>query len=166
MFGKKTGNVTEIKGGDGKEFAPVEKPRPVNNICYPHECNHENILDNPGKLVKVEGKDCTLRCVDCGVDFNKAGDPCGPGTSESPGLPEPVGFEMSEGQYLVDLRGDDDPNVTGYKKDTANIIDRLIGIMNAGENEGAMRCAAVALSKYEEACMWAVKAVEKPDISV
>ena len=49
----------------------------------------------------------------------------------------------------------------------AAAIDELIDFIQGEEtNEGAARCAAIALTKFEEGCMWAVKAIEKPDISV
>jgi hypothetical protein len=76
--------------------------------------------------------------------------------------------EITQGQYLVGL--DFNPggleSVNDFKRGTAEIMDRLHEFMmlqmDEGGNDAAGRCAAVALSKYEEACMWAVKAVTKP----
>ena len=49
-------------------------------------------------------------------------------------------------------------DVDAIKQDTASIIDRLELVEGDGET---MRCVAIAQTKYEEAAMWAVKAMTK-----
>ena len=82
--------------------------------------------------------------------------------------PKPEAVEITEGQYLVGYNFNPGglPEVDHVKQKTADLMDMLhvfmLAQMEDGGNDAAGRCAAVALSKYEEACMWAVKALTKP----
>ena len=50
--------------------------------------------------------------------------------------------------------------VDEVKAVTATLIDSMQPLVDLGG--GAGRCAAIAQTKYEEAGMWAVKAITKP----
>lgn len=62
-----------------------------------------------------------------------------------------VGLAFNPGQF---------PQVWDIKRVVSQEIDRLQHIVDAGGEAG--RCAAIAQTKFEEAAMWAVKAVTKP----
>lgn len=74
---------------------------------------------------------------------------------------------MTEGEYRVGVSFNPGGHeqVDGIKQITAGLIDDMEPIIkNRHNNPGAARCAALAQTKYEEAAMWAVKAVTKPDV--
>ena len=69
---------------------------------------------------------------------------------------------MSKGQYRVNIDFNPTGNVWAHEimLRTAELIDSLQSIVDVdGE---AARCAELAQTKYEEAAMWAVKAITKP----
>ena len=69
---------------------------------------------------------------------------------------------MTKGEYKVGVTfnpsGDND--VALVKNTIAMLIDDLQLIVDLGDEAG--RCAAIAQTKFEEAAMWAVKAITKP----
>jgi len=69
---------------------------------------------------------------------------------------------MTKGQYRVgaSFNPSNNPEVDSAKFRTAELIDSLQPIVDTGGE--AARCAAIAQTKYEEAAMWAVKAITKP----
>lgn len=68
----------------------------------------------------------------------------------------------TRGQYRVGtaFNVNADPMVDEMKQTAARLIDRLQGFVDLGDEPG--RCAAIAQTKFEEAAMWAVKAITKP----
>lgn len=70
--------------------------------------------------------------------------------------------EMTEGEYRVgvDFNPGNSPGVADIKERTAALIDRLAPIAEDPNSPGA-RCAAIAMKAYENAAMWAVKALTK-----
>lgn len=72
---------------------------------------------------------------------------------------------MTNGEYKVGISFNPSGHeqVDGIKQITAGLIDDLGLFMSSNpSNEEACRCAAIAQTKYEEASMWAVKAITKP----
>ena len=74
---------------------------------------------------------------------------------------------MTKGEYRVGTTfnpsGDD--LVNGVKQITAGLIDEMEKIvLNRGINSEAARCAALAQTAYEQAAMWAVKAITKQPV--
>ena len=72
---------------------------------------------------------------------------------------------MTKGEYRVGISFNPggNPQVDGIKQITASLINELDEFMEMHtENPEVCRCAAIAQTKYEEAAMWAVKAVTKP----
>ena len=69
---------------------------------------------------------------------------------------------MTKGEYRVGIgfNPGGHSQVDGIKHITAGLIDEMQPLVDLGGEAG--RCAAVAQTKYEEAAMWAVKAVTKP----
>jgi len=140
MFGKLNG---KDKGGNGKEFAPVNC-----SVCNDQGSVYEASNAAGEKIIS---------CPSCG-DGNE--------------IEDQPGGELTMGEYLVglDFNPGGKPEVTAVKTDTAAVMDGLhefmLSQMEEGGNDAAGRCAAVALSKYEEACMWAVKAYTKPPFGV
>jgi hypothetical protein len=70
---------------------------------------------------------------------------------------------MTKGEYRVGINFNPDGHsqVNGVKQITAGLIDELEPLVEARGEAG--RCAAIAQTKYEEAAMWAVKAITKPE---
>lgn len=69
---------------------------------------------------------------------------------------------MTKGEYRVGVTfnpGNND-RVSDIKNISAGLIDEVQDLVDLGGEAG--RCAAIAQTKYEEAAMWAVKAVTKP----
>ena len=66
---------------------------------------------------------------------------------------------MSIGEYRVrtSFNPAGDSSVDRLKNATAVIIDGLQNIADTGDEAG--RCAKIAQTRYEEAAMWAVKAL-------
>lgn len=134
MFGKKSGSVSEIKKGVSCSV-----------------CNDQGHI--------YEGSNDTLEpCPRCGEEGD--GKPT-PSVEDQP-------VALTQGQYLVgyDFNPSGREDVADVKLKTAYLMDMLhefmLAQMEEAGNDAAGRCAAVALSKYEEACMWAVKALTKP----
>ena len=73
---------------------------------------------------------------------------------------------MTKGEYRVGIRFNPDGHsqVDGIKQITAGLIDEMeqLKMDNVLDHQESSRCAAIAQTKYEEACMWAVKAITKP----
>lgn len=69
---------------------------------------------------------------------------------------------MSEGEYKVGVNFNPGGHerVNEIKKDVAKLIDDLVKVRDLGGEPG--RCAAIAMTEFEAAAMWAVKAVTKP----
>jgi len=69
---------------------------------------------------------------------------------------------MTKGEYRVgvDFNPSGDEQIHTVKVTTANLIDALQPLVDLGDEAG--RCAAIAQTKFEEAAMWAVKAITKP----
>ena len=69
---------------------------------------------------------------------------------------------QSKGEYRVGKTFNPSgmPEVDSIKITTSNLIDGLQPYVDQGDEAG--RCAAIAQTKFEEAAMWAVKAVTKP----
>jgi hypothetical protein len=69
---------------------------------------------------------------------------------------------MSKGEYRVGVTFNPSGNerVDLVKAAVAELIDTLQPIVDFGGEAG--RCAAIAQTKFEEAAMWAVKAITKP----
>jgi hypothetical protein len=78
----------------------------------------------------------------------------------------------SMGQYRINPPADhtNDP-ISIIKHQTANLIDFLVSHAvaqtkeNTVEAEEALRCFEHALTQYEQASMWATKALTKPLVS-
>ena len=70
---------------------------------------------------------------------------------------------MTKGEYRVGVTFNPggDTRVDDIKNISAGLIDELQDIVDTGEEAG--RCAAIAQTKFEEAAMWAVKAITKPE---
>jgi hypothetical protein len=68
----------------------------------------------------------------------------------------------TEGEHRVgiDFNPSGNPEVDQVKGVVAALIDNIQPIVDTGGAAG--RCAAIAQTKYEEAAMWAVKAITKP----
>jgi hypothetical protein len=75
---------------------------------------------------------------------------------------------MTKGEYRVGVNFNPGGHeqVDGIKNITAGLIDEMERVVRVGNGDGgnreAARCAAIAQTRYEEAAMWAVKAVTKP----
>ena len=76
---------------------------------------------------------------------------------------------MTKGEYRVGVNFNPGGHsqVDGVKQITAGLIDEMQEIIDtpedtAAHNPEAMRCAALAQTAYEQAAMWAVKAITKP----
>jgi hypothetical protein len=69
---------------------------------------------------------------------------------------------MTKGEYRigVNFNPGGHEQVDGVKQITAGLIDEMAPIVDLGGEAG--RCAALAQTKFEEAAMWAVKAITKP----
>ena len=69
---------------------------------------------------------------------------------------------MTKGEYRVgvDFNPSEATSVDMLKQATAELIDGLQSIVDLGDEAG--RCAAIAQTKFEDAAMWAVKALTKP----
>lgn len=71
---------------------------------------------------------------------------------------------MTRGQQVTgaDFNPSQKPEVDQIKGSTAALIDVLDHLMQRdGNNPEATRCAKIASQKYEEACMFAVKALTR-----
>lgn len=70
---------------------------------------------------------------------------------------------MTKGEYRVgcSFNPSGKSQVDGVKQITAGLIDEMLPLVERGGE--VARCAALAMTKYEEACMWAVKAITKPE---
>lgn len=68
---------------------------------------------------------------------------------------------MSKGTERVGLgfNPSGNPEVGEFKQIVADLIDRLEIYQDQGAEIG--RCASIAQTKLEEACMWAVKTITK-----
>jgi hypothetical protein len=68
------------------------------------------------------------------------------------------------GQWLVGttFNPSGDAKVNEVKQATADLIDDMQEIASNRDHPGA-RSAALAITAYEEAAMWAVKAITKPE---
>jgi hypothetical protein len=68
------------------------------------------------------------------------------------------------GQWLVGttFNPSGDPRVNDIKQKSADLIDEMYEISQNRESPGS-RSAALAITAFEEAAMWAVKAVTKPE---
>ena len=68
----------------------------------------------------------------------------------------------TEGQWRVgvDFNPSGNQEVAAVKEKAAELIDMMGTIAGDRDHPGA-RCAAVAMTGFEEAAMWAVKAVTK-----
>jgi hypothetical protein len=64
---------------------------------------------------------------------------------------------IGEERVRVDFNTDNLSDVNDYKAGVAVIIDELQPLVDIGGDAG--RCAKIAQLKFEEAAMWAVKAV-------
>lgn len=69
---------------------------------------------------------------------------------------------MTEGQYRVGVsfNPSNNPGVDAIKRQCADMIDALTTIAADLSHPGS-RCAAIAMTEIESACMWAVKAITK-----
>ena len=69
---------------------------------------------------------------------------------------------MTKGEYRigVNFNPGGHKQVDDVKHITANLLDTLQPIVDLGGEAG--RCAALAQTQYEQATMWAVKAITKP----
>lgn len=69
---------------------------------------------------------------------------------------------MTKGEYRVgtSFNPGGSSQVDGVKQITAGLIDEMQPIVDLGGEAG--RCAALAQTAYEQAAMWAVKAITKP----
>ena len=65
--------------------------------------------------------------------------------------------EMTEGEYRVGVsfNPSDNPDVDIVKEKTADLIDK---IASCGKD---VRCTSLAMTKFEEAAMWAIKSITK-----
>ena len=76
--------------------------------------------------------------------------------------------DMTDGEYRVGVtfNPSGNPAVDGVKVRTAMLIDDMLNIVASSKRGGmpseAGRCAALAATAFEEAAMWAVKALTKP----
>lgn len=70
---------------------------------------------------------------------------------------------MTEGEYRVGIsfNPSTNPLVDDVKKKAANLIDLMHEISIDRSHPGA-RCASIAMTEFESAAMWAVKAITKP----
>ena len=73
--------------------------------------------------------------------------------------------EETFGEYRVGLsfNPSQDPQVAKVKRLAAELIDEMEGVirMDQHDNPEAQRCAGIAQEQFEQAAMWAVKAVTK-----
>lgn len=69
----------------------------------------------------------------------------------------------TKGEYRIGVHFNPskDPEVKSVKQVTAALIDHMQEIVEQGGE--AARCASLAQTAYEEAAMWAVKAITKPE---
>jgi hypothetical protein len=69
---------------------------------------------------------------------------------------------MTEGEYRVGISFNPSANplVDEIKRKTAELIDLMWNATEIETHE-AQRCARMAMEQYEQAAMWAVKAVTK-----
>lgn len=69
---------------------------------------------------------------------------------------------MSKGAFRVgvEFNPSNSHEINTVKQNTAVLIDMVEPIRENGGEAG--RCAAIAQTKFEEAAMWAVKAITKP----
>lgn len=69
---------------------------------------------------------------------------------------------QTEGEHRVglDFNPSGDERVQNVKEQTAHLIDELDLIAKDRNHPGA-RCAALAMTAFEDAAMWAVKAITK-----
>jgi len=67
----------------------------------------------------------------------------------------------TKGQYRVGVsfNPSNHPVVQDVKVAVASLVDLLQPLVDLGDEAG--RCAAIAQTKLEEACMWAVKGITK-----
>ena len=65
----------------------------------------------------------------------------------------------------VTFNPSNDPRVDAFKEHTAYAIDEL-ETLKGGATPEVARCASIAQTKFEEAAMWAVKAITKPSSPV
>lgn len=70
---------------------------------------------------------------------------------------------LTEGEYRVGITFNPggNPLVDGIKAKAAELIDLMANLKTEG-NVAAARCAALAMTQFEDGAMWAVKAVTKP----
>lgn len=70
---------------------------------------------------------------------------------------------MTEGEYRVGVSFNPSGSdaVDDFKRRTAALIDEMQNFLLATPIPGAARCAVEAMTNYENACMWAVKAITK-----
>lgn len=69
---------------------------------------------------------------------------------------------MTEGEHRVGVTFNPsaDPRVDDVKRRVAALIDDLLAIVSERDHPGA-RCASIAVTDFETAAMWAVKAITK-----
>ena len=69
---------------------------------------------------------------------------------------------MTKGEFRLGIafNPSGSTQVDGVKQITAGLIDEMQPIVDKGGEAG--RCAALAQTQYEQAAMWAVKAITKP----
>lgn len=84
-------------------------------------------------------------------------------------MPEPQNTTrpMTEGEYRVGIsfKPGGNPAVDAIKAKAAELIDMMVetqSVAKATETPEAARCAALAMTAFEDGAMWAVKAVTKP----
>ena len=70
----------------------------------------------------------------------------------------------TEGEYRVGVsfNPSGNPQVDVIKRRTADLID-ILADLSAGRTQPGAREASLAMTAYEDAAMWAVKAVTKPE---
>lgn len=71
--------------------------------------------------------------------------------------------EQTEGEYRVgvNFNPSGDSLVNDIKRKAAELIDIMSGLQGRSDNGEAKRCAALAMTAFEDGAMWAVKAVTK-----
>jgi len=76
-------------------------------------------------------------------------------------------YKPSFGEYRVGIEAKGigaNPEVDKVKFTTGSIINHLKRLQDASPNPEAKRAYAEAMTTYETACMWAVRAITKPEL--
>lgn len=79
-------------------------------------------------------------------------------TVDQPNAPE---LTFGQKRVGVTFNPSKNPEVDTFKSATANAIDELKRFSDASTDPEAKRAFAEAMTQYENACMWAVKAFTK-----